>query len=129
MQRCNSWRCGSLKGGKAHFKTVRTGFCAGAVVIGLALTTAGFMPAVAQDSIAVLAASCTSCHGTDGRSPGTMPSLAGLPEEVLATSLAAFKAGEDPSATIMSRIASGFSDDELDALARYFAGLEVGEEP
>lgn len=76
----------------------------------------------------MLAGSCASCHGTEGRSSGAIPPLAGAPQAVLAARLAAFKVGNDPNATIMSRIAAGYSDDELEALARYFANLTAEEE-
>jgi len=61
---------------------------------------------------------CFSCHGTDGRSPGAIPSLTGkTPEQVLAM-LKGFKSGELPS-TVMGRHAKGYSDVQLEALANY----------
>lgn len=84
--------------------------------------------AAAEDPVTVLAGNCVSCHGTEGHSPGAIPPLAGAQRAMLAGKLAAFKAGDDPNATIMSRIAAGYSDEELEALARYFAALKAGEE-
>ncbi|MFC6487045.1 c-type cytochrome [Nitratireductor sp. GCM10026969] len=97
---------------------------------GLGLLLACGFPASAtdRDTVSALAAGCASCHGTEGRSPGAIPPLAGTPRAVLAARLSAFKAGDDPDATIMSRIAAGYSDDELEALARYFANLTAEEE-
>jgi cytochrome c553 len=69
-----------------------------------------------------LAASCAQCHGTDGRgTPGSaIPSIAGMPRDHLATQLKAFKAGTRP-ATVMTQLAKGFSDAQLEQLADYFS--------
>lgn len=69
----------------------------------------------------VLAASCANCHGTDGHSSGAIPRIGGRPQTVLARQLRAFKAGTVDGTTVMTRIAKGYSDAQLDALARYFA--------
>lgn len=77
-----------------------------------------------QDALYVrsLAANCAQCHGTDGRAaPGsTMPGLAGMPRDYLLTQLKAFKAGSRPS-TIMTQLAKGYTDQQLEQLAGYFA--------
>lgn len=72
-------------------------------------------------SAAVLANTCFSCHGTDGRSAGAMPTIAGKSEAFIVEKLTAFKAGSLES-TVMGRIAKGFSDAEIAALAKFFAG-------
>ena len=77
----------------------------------------------AGESDALLYASgCTSCHGVEGRAVGAIPRLAGLKAEVFAARMQAFKAG-DPAATVMSRIASGYTDAQVAMLANYFSGL------
>lgn len=86
-------------------------------------------PALAQDApgdldLSVLAQTCANCHGTDGRSPGAIPSLAGRDFDLLSRRLIAFKAGEADDATVMTRHATGYSDEELQALARYFSEIE-----
>ena len=70
-----------------------------------------------------MAAACAQCHGTDGRAaPGSaLPSIAGMPRDHLVTQLKAFKAGTRP-ATVMTQIAKGFSDAQLEQLAAYFSG-------
>lgn len=73
--------------------------------------------------IQVLSGACANCHGTDGRLGGAIPVIAGRPAGVLESQLLAFKRGEDPKATVMSRHASGYTDDELTALADYFSKL------
>lgn len=74
----------------------------------------------AQD-VAVLAASCANCHGPDGRSTGGMPQLRGLPETYLLERLQAFKAGTAKDATVMTRLAKGYDDEQLKALAQWFS--------
>ncbi len=68
----------------------------------------------------VLALSCTSCHGTDGKSAGIIPSIYGRSAVYLETALKAFKSGARYS-TVMSRHAKGYSDEELRLIAEYFA--------
>lgn len=72
-------------------------------------------------SAVVLANTCFSCHGPDGASAGAMPSIKGKPADFIETRLSAFRDGTLPG-TVMNRIAKGFSDDEIKALSRYFAG-------
>ena len=76
-------------------------------------------------AVQVLAGPCASCHGPDGRSPGAIPSIAGLPEATAAERMLAFRDGTDPSATIMPRLMKGYDEAEIRALARWFA--EIGE--
>lgn len=80
--------------------------------------------ASAETDASVLAGTCANCHGPDGISPGAIPTIAGAPFEVLLAQLRAFKAGEVPGTTVMTRIATGYTDEELEALARYFSQIE-----
>lgn len=61
---------------------------------------------------------CFSCHGTDGRSAGAIPSLTGITAEQAKTMLMGFKSGALP-ATVMARHAKGYTDAELEAIANY----------
>jgi len=70
---------------------------------------------------AVLANTCYSCHGTDGKSVGDMPTIAGKSEKFIVAKLTSFRSGKLPS-TVMGRISKGFSDNEIAALAKFFAG-------
>ncbi|MBL6934646.1 MAG: hypothetical protein ISR48_04475 [Alphaproteobacteria bacterium] len=72
--------------------------------------------------LALMAANCDGCHGENGRSPGSIPSLAGRPAGELAGLLRSFKSGARPS-TIMGRIITPFGGDEIRRLADYFAAL------
>lgn len=72
----------------------------------------------------MLANTCAGCHGTVGHSAGeTMPSLAGLDERYFYKTMQDFKSGARPS-TIMGRLARGYSDNELKALADFFSDQE-----
>jgi len=66
------------------------------------------------------AAGCANCHGTQGRAePGTV-SLAGVNKDDLVKSMQDFKTGRRP-ATVMHQLAKGYSDDQIVAIAAYFA--------
>jgi len=67
-----------------------------------------------------IAATCANCHGTDGRSQGGIPALAGYPADRLVATLADFKSGKKP-ATIMHQIAKGYTDAQIASVAAYFA--------
>ena len=73
-----------------------------------------------------LAAQCAQCHGTDGRAAAgaDVPGLAGLPAPYLTEQLKAFRGGTRPS-TVMQQLAKGFSDVQIERLARYFAAQGV----
>ena len=67
-----------------------------------------------------LALPCANCHGPDGRSAGAIPAIAGLSAEEIVASMVAFQ-NDELGATIMNRIAKGYSPAELEELARYLA--------
>jgi cytochrome c553 len=67
-----------------------------------------------------VAAGCTACHGTTGMSLGTVPSLAGQPRADLVAKLKEFRSGARP-ATVMQQLAKGYSDDEIDQVAGWYA--------
>ena len=94
----------------------------------LVLAAAALAPAAhAQDpgalQVRALAATCANCHGTDGRTVtgSPIPPIAGMQRDYLVTQLQAFKAGTRPS-TIMTQLAKGYSDAQIEQLATYFAG-------
>ncbi len=72
---------------------------------------------------AMLSNSCSACHGTDGRSPGAIPSINGKSAGFIASSLREFRAGTRHS-TVMGRHAKGYSDEEIKLIADYFSGLD-----
>lgn len=90
-----------------------------AAALGLA-ALAGHSAAADPQLARNLAATCANCHGTDGRSTSSIPSLAGMPAADLQQTMAAFKSGARP-ATIMHQIAKGYTDAQVALIAGYFA--------
>jgi cytochrome c553 len=66
------------------------------------------------------AASCSNCHGTQGRALEGMDPLAGVDREKLLKKLLDFKNGRQ-NATIMHQLSKGYSDEQLAAIAGWFA--------
>jgi cytochrome c553 len=68
-----------------------------------------------------LAATCAHCHGTDGQAVQgeALVRLADLPENYILTQLTAFRTGQRP-ATIMHQITKGYSQEQLETIAKYF---------
>jgi cytochrome subunit of sulfide dehydrogenase len=62
------------------------------------------------------AASCSGCHATDAKTETSVPRIAGSNPADIVAAMAAFRAGQKP-ATVMDRIAKGFTDDEVRAIA------------
>lgn len=92
------------------------------VLAGLALSLMAGNGLAADAAGARLSNACTSCHGVEGRSVGAAPSLAGQAEADLIAKFKAFRDGTAP-ATIMNRIARGYTDEEIAALAAYFSSV------
>ena len=84
----------------------------------LALAASAAQAEVAQ--VKVWAAACANCHGTNGRAQTGMPALAGTSKEETLKKLLEFKAGTRP-ATIMHQLSKGYSDEQLAAIAAWFA--------
>lgn len=78
--------------------------------------------------VSVLAGTCFACHGTDGAYSGDIAPIAGRSYEGLVTLLTAFRADEVPGATVMNRIAPGYTQAEIEAIARYFSELSTDNE-
>lgn len=94
-----------------------------AVVATLGATTAagqGSDPNLARS----LAATCANCHGTNGVSQGEVESLAGQKKEDLVRKMQEFKSGKRP-ATIMHQLAKGYSDEQIDLIADWFASRKA----
>ncbi|MCG7362698.1 cytochrome c [Roseomonas sp. ACRSG] len=91
-------------------------------MIRAALLLVSFASAAAAQSANVVAEGCVACHGPGGRGSGTVPPLAGRDAADLAAAMAAFRANERP-ATIMNRIARGYTEAEIAAATAYFSEL------
>lgn len=95
-------------------------------LLSILLLAAGLGAARAQEldpaAVQVLAGPCANCHGPEGARPAPFPDRrparrdcgqadAGLPR------------GCRSSATVMPRLMKGYDEDEIRALARWFAGI------
>ena len=69
---------------------------------------------------AMLSITCAGCHGTDGKSAGTIPSIAGKSADYISQAMLDFRDDKRPS-TVMKRHAKGYSDEEIKLIAEYFA--------
>lgn len=99
-----------------------------ALIRTLALTTVLWTSQVAWAQVDALqlrswAAACANCHGTLGVAQPGMESLAGAPKDELAKKMLDFKAGRKP-ATLMHQIAKGYTDEQIEQIAGYFAALK-----
>lgn len=84
-----------------------------AALVAVALTS----PSAAQaPNAALVAANCAICHGQGGGGAGDMPSLAKSTAAQIAENMRAMRDGKKPS-TIMNRIAKGYTDAQIDAVA------------
>jgi len=73
-------------------------------------------PNLARD----LAATCTTCHGTNGVSQGGTANLAGMNRDAMIRTMQDFKSGTRP-ATIMHQLAKGYTDEQIALIAGWFA--------
>jgi cytochrome subunit of sulfide dehydrogenase len=95
-------------------------------VVGLLLCGQAFAQSAAEASQALhirsLAATCANCHGTNGKAfeGSAVVSLAGMPKDYIVAQMKAFQTGARP-ATIMHQLAKGYSDQQIDQIAAYFA--------
>ena len=72
--------------------------------------------------LASLASTCAACHGTEGRVPpgSAIPGLAARSATLLAQQMRDYRSGAR-SGTIMPQLARGYSDEQIDRLAAWFA--------
>jgi cytochrome c553 len=106
-------------------KTLRLANARAGFLVSL-LGAVGALPALAADppSETLVAATCATCHGTDGRSRGDIPGLAGRDQSELVRLVREFRDGKRRS-TVMQQLAKGYSDAEIEAAAAYFAAQKA----
>lgn len=97
-------------------------------VLMLALCLLPAVASVAETTIdagqaALLAGTCAACHGTDGTLADGIEPLAGRSRDSLIDALLAYREGRLP-ATIMDRIARGYSEAEIAAIAGYLSSVD-----
>lgn len=76
--------------------------------------------ATSASTIPYFASNCFNCHGTDGLSKVAIPSLAGKNKALFIEQMKGFKTGT-LAASIMPQLAKGYTDEEIEVLADFFA--------
>ena len=77
------------------------------------------VPAMAQNVAPPGATACSGCHGPS--TPGAVfPPLHGYPSGEIVAAMQDFRTGQRP-ATVMDRIAKGFTDEETQAIASWLS--------
>ena len=71
-----------------------------------------------------LAATCATCHGTNGVSQGGTESLAGMTKDSIVRKMQEFKTGSKP-ASIMNQLSKGYTDEQITLIAGWFAEQKV----
>ena len=66
------------------------------------------------------AAACSGCHPASSRVTSPVPRLAGLDRAAIVRAMQEFRSGQR-AATVMDRIAKGFTDAEIQAIAAWYA--------
>jgi cytochrome c553 len=98
-----------------------------AAVVAAALCVAATAAAESAEGVAAgrqKAVQCQACHGLDGlaKIPGA-PHLAGQVQEYLVAAMRDYKSGARKN-EMMTVVARQLSDEDIDDLAAYYAGLE-----
>jgi cytochrome c553 len=91
-----------------------------AAAIGLASIAAAVTASTASGQPPAGAAACSGCHPASSRVASPVVRLAGLERDAIVRALQEFRSGQR-AGTVMDRIAKGFTDDEIQALAAWFA--------
>src|SRR5687768_4650179 len=71
-----------------------------------------------------LAAECVACHSRDSRASG-IPAIVGWPPDQFIAVLRSYKAKERPN-PVMQNVAASLTEEQMAALAAYFATLAPG---
>lgn len=95
------------------------------LLAGLALLAGAVAsPASAQSpEPPLIAQACAGCHGQAGAGVGSVPRIAGYDRDLFIARWKAFREKQRP-ATIMDRVAPGYTDAEVALLADYFSKLK-----
>lgn len=88
--------------------------------VAIATVMASSLPVLAASEAPPGAASCSGCHASGAAAASPVTRLYGRDAGEIMTAMTGFRDGSLP-ATVMNRIAKGFSDDELRAIAAWLA--------
>jgi cytochrome c553 len=89
------------------------------IAIAVAVVVAAIAPALAAEPPAG-ASSCSGCHAANPAADTPIPRLNGRNAAEIAAQMQAFRSGAQPS-TVMDRIAKGYSEPEIAAIAAWYA--------
>jgi cytochrome subunit of sulfide dehydrogenase len=88
------------------------------LVAGLVVCTSSAFAATPEPPAGALA--CSGCHPASADRRTGVPALAGRNAADIVAAMQAFRSGQR-AATVMDRIAKGFSDAEVEAIAAWYA--------
>jgi len=88
-----------------------------AAAIGVAAIAAAVVTSAEPPAGAV---ACTGCHPASTRVTSPVPRLHGLEQAAIVRAMQDFRSGQR-AATVMDRIAKGFTDAEIQAIAAWYA--------
>ena len=92
----------------------------GVVAAAIGFTSIAAAVVVASAEPPAGAASCTGCHPATSRVTSPVPRLSGLDRAAIVRAMQDFRAGQR-TGTVMDRIAKGFTDEEIQAIAAWYA--------
>ena len=96
-------------------------------MLGVALAGVMSMPVAIAAPIAtgeMMGNTCAGCHGTFGRlSDSAFVPLAGMKESTFIKAMTEFRSGARP-ATLMGHVARGYNDEQINAMAEFFAKVK-----
>ncbi len=91
--------------------------------VAISLPLAGTVPPAMAVETPPGASACSGCHAIAAATVTPVPRLVGRKPADIIAAMAAFKSGQRP-ATVMDRIAKGFSDDEIRAIAEWYGAMK-----
>ena len=113
-----------VRGTAARFETLTPTFSLGGRGSWVVATAIAFVVLVAAATVSAEppagASSCSGCHATSTRVASPVPRLMGLDQAAIVKAMQDFRAGTR-AGTVMDRIAKGFTDAEIQAIAVYWA--------
>jgi cytochrome subunit of sulfide dehydrogenase len=91
------------------------------IAVAVAVVVASIAPAfAASPEPPAGASSCSGCHAANAGADTPVPRLQGRNAAEIVTQMQAFRTGQQAS-TVMDRIAKGYSDPEIAAIAAWYA--------
>jgi len=124
QQNVNKINIFTIKGVTMKYKKTKL-----ALVVTSGLMLSGIASAEGAATAPMLANTCAGCHGTNGSSVGpATPNIAGMNEELFVEMMQGYAKDENPS-TIMGRIARGYTEEEIKAMAGFFSSQKLKRHP